>query len=281
LAVFKETKMPAATAKIPKTAKGAPFPGGPKNIKGLDLNSSYQSMWRKFEAYKELVRSVAERKSRHLIVRGDPGLGKSHECLEMLEPYAKSESIRFNKATGHMTPLALYNNLFEFRGPNDVSMFDDCDSVFQTAHTMNLLKAATDTKDRREIVWGSTSSLVEIDRYQYDGSIIILTNLDMREYEKYNAFLDRVIYFDLELTPEEKIARILWILYKDYRDCPALDEVAKWMIANYRRFGKQLSIRSGVKLTELVSVSPTTWKEMAEATVLPRKPYQEGKNGRN
>jgi hypothetical protein len=263
--------------KEPKVGKGTPFPPGVGKTKDFDLGLAYKTMWAKFTAYKDLLKSVGERQSRHLIVRGDPGLGKSYECDEVLESYIKAEKIRFNRASGHMTPLALYNNLFEFRGPQDISMFDDCDSVFNQTHAMNLLKAATDTKDEREIVWGSTSTLVAIDRYRFEGSIIVLTNADMRASEKFNALLDRVIYFDLDLTPEEKTARILWVLYKEQKQDPMLDEVSAWIIENYRRFGKQLSIRSGVKLMELTKISKESWKEMAEATVLPKKPFQDGK----
>lgn len=237
----------------------------------VQLKEAMETVTEKFKHYRSMVEGVAKHQIRHLIASGEPGVGKSFEAEEVLSAYARSKHVRVCKSSGHMTPLALYNHLYYYRSPSDINLFDDCDSVFKTAHTMNLLKAATDTKPNRYITWESTSKRVVSGNYQFEGSVVLLTNVDMQASESihaYQALLDRVHYFRLELSPEEKVARIVQVLFKKVTKRPIyLDEVSAWLLANHHRFGKLLSIRTAIKLIELAGMT-RDWVAIAEQTMI-------------
>jgi hypothetical protein len=238
----------------------------------VQLKEAMASHADKFKQYQALLDGLGKQQINHLIISGEPGVGKSWEAENILGGYARSKRVRVCKSSGHMTPLALYNHLHRYRHPTDINMFDDCDSVFKTPHTMNILKAATDTKTERYITWESTSNKVVATSYQFEGSVLLLTNIDMQANGRlatYQAFLDRVHYFRLDLSPEEKVARIITVLFKKPGKRPIhLDEVSHWLLQNYTRFGKFLSIRTAVKLIELAGMS-RDWQDMAETTMIP------------
>lgn len=228
---------------------------------------------RKFDMYRRLVTGVAEGKLRHIIVRGSPGIGKSFVADEIMTAFATTSAesaenadekrIRYNRASGHTTPLAFYNSLYEFRNKGDISVFDDCDAVFCNGQSLNILKAATDTRADRTISWHTSSSLAAVPSYKYEGSIIILTNLNMR-HPCYSAILDRVFYYDMALSPEEKIVRIKWIAESEYvADEISVGLAVNWLLHNYSRLESQLSVRTFIKLIELIQFDPC-WKDLAE-----------------
>lgn len=238
----------------------------------VHLKEAMASVGEKFKQYKALLDGLGKQQIKHLIISGEPGVGKSWEAEDTLSGFARQKRVRVCKSSGHMTPLALYNHLHRYRHPTDINIFDDCDSVFKTPHTMNILKAATDTKPERYITWESTSSKVVTSSYQFEGSVLLLTNIDMQadgRLNTYQAFLDRVHYFRLDLSPEEKVARIITVIFKKPGKKPIhLDEVAHWLLQNHTRFGKYLSIRTAVKLIELAGMS-RDWVNIAETTMIP------------
>ena len=242
----------------------------------MDFKEALASVNEKFKVYKGLVDGVGFRKINHLIVSGEPGIGKSYEAEELLSAHAQVKRARVCKSSGHMTPLALYNHLFKYRNETDINLFDDCDSVFKVAHTLNLLKAATDTIPERYITWESTSTKVAATSFNFKGSVVLLTNVDMHaKIDMYRPLLDRVHYYRLELSPEEKVARIISVLFKKGKGQQGLDDVAGWLIANYERFGRFLSIRTAVKMIQLAAMSKD-WKRIVEETMIPPEDEQGG-----
>jgi hypothetical protein len=237
----------------------------------LDLKATMASVTAKFNVYRTLIEGLGKQQMRHLIVSGDPGVGKSFEAEDVLTKFARTGRVRVCKSSGHMTPLALYNHLYTYRRANDINMFDDCDSVFQIKHTLNILKAATDTKPNRAITWESTSKKMLAPYYEFDGQVLLLTNIDMYAdncYETYRPLLDRVQYFRLELTPEEKVGRIVQVIFRKSPKPIHTDEVSAWLLMHYEKFGQYLSIRTAVKLLELAATS-RDWQGIAQSTMFP------------
>ena len=238
------------------------------------LKENFKAVETKFKVYQELCRGVATGKVRHLFVRGDGGIGKSHEANAVFEPLIRRKLIRVAVAKGHSAPLGLFNSLHEHRGRNEILMLDDCDAAFTQAVSLNLLKAATDTNEPRVLSWNSTTTKSAVERFQYMGSLIVLTNVDMRANKKYDQLLDRVMYYDLCLTPEEKTARVIWVLQHAYKTHVHFDEVCTFLMNNHTRLGEGMSIRAAVKLLELASFS-RNWEALAEASVLPKNKNEE------
>lgn len=233
------------------------------------LKESLKSVQTKFQAYQALVEGVADGELRHLFVRGPGGIGKTYEASAILQKKVDRKKIRMALAKGHTSPLGLFNTMHENRGAKQILVLDDCDAAFSKPDSLNLLKAATDTTEPRVVSWNSTTTRSAVDRFQYMGSLIVLTNVDMRAQPKYEQLLDRVLYYDLSLTPEEKAARVIDVLQKHYRSHQHFDEVCSFMINHHTRFGEAMSIRAAVKMLGLAQFS-RNWEQLAEASILPK-----------
>jgi len=229
------------------------------------LTAALDSVRRKLSTYQALVRAVAQGHIHALMVRGQPGIGKTHEADAVLSAAHAAGDIVYHRAAGHITPLALYNGLYERARQRDVTLFDDVDSVFDHPQSMNILKALTDSRPIRRVTWGSTSGKVSVESYSFAGRIIVLTNHDLAA-ERFAPLLDRVHYYDLDLKPDEVAARVISVL-QAHSDHPHRDAVSQWLATNYPAYGSRLSIRSAIKLLELAEAD-AGWQAMAEETVV-------------
>jgi hypothetical protein len=105
-----------------------------------------------FELLKEKVKQIAVGGyGVTLIVTGLGGLGKSFDVKKSLEE-AKEQGFfrdKYRIVKGSVTTSGLYELLFRER--NSLIVFDDCDSVFKTEDSVNILKGALDSEPEREI----------------------------------------------------------------------------------------------------------------------------------
>lgn len=233
----------------------------------FDLKGTFETVELKFQMYKDFIRGVAEGRLRHLFVQGPQGIGKTFLAEQILGVYAQRKRIRLHRAAGRSTPLGLYHDLYSMRRPDDITIFDDCDSVFEDKAGLNLLKAATDTRDRRELSWSSSSKAVLVPSFIFEGRIIVLTNVDLLR-PKYGPLVSRVHHLKFNITNEEKVARIIQILRDDTKFRHCHDEVSSWLIRHHAEIGPRLDIRTAIKCLELAAFNRDSWKQMAEATIL-------------
>ena len=178
----------------------------------------------RFEALAIMSEATGKGINRSLIVSGPAGLGKSFTVeAKLAELEQKGHSVTYIK--GYVRPLALYKLLYETRHQNSVLVFDDSDSVFYDDVSMNLLKGACDSTERRVLHWLSKSIEKEEDeegesipeKFEFQGSIILITNYDidaMIESGKklaphFQALVSRSHYLDLAMkTKMDYIVRI-------------------------------------------------------------------------
>jgi hypothetical protein len=233
----------------------------------FDMNNVFQAVADKFKTYKQLLHGTAQGRIRHLFVHGSPGLGKSFEAEQILGAYSLGKKIRYHRSAGYTTPLSLYNSLYEWRRRGDVLLYDDCDTAFQYPQCMNILKAATDTKERRVLSWGTTSKAVRCREFLYEGQLVVITNVDF-EKDRFSALTDRVTSYNLTLSPEEVVARVIDVIHREPKYPAYHDEVIDWLIDNHMVLGTKLTIRTAVKALELAAYNLDTWKELAAATIL-------------
>lgn len=233
----------------------------------FDMNRAFEAVEKKFRIYNDAIRAVAEGRMRHLFVQGAQGIGKTFAASKILGVYEDKGDIRVRRSAGRSTPLALYNDLFDMRHKRDITLFDDCDSVFENKDGLNLLKAATDTVPVRELAWASSSKQVITPRFTYEGSVVILTNMDLSK-DKFIPLTDRVHVLRLAVSPEEKIARIISILRTDTKFSQCHDDVTMWLIKNHQTLGPRLSVRTAIKALELAAFNKDHWQDMADAMIL-------------
>jgi len=135
-----------------------------------------------------------------LLVTGISGIGKSYIINERLKANKKIEGTDFHIIKGKATPLGLYRFLYEHR--NSTVVFDDCDSVFESDTSINLLKSALDSYETRKISWISERLPDDLEgTFEFEGQVIFISNQDARNIDP--AVLSRTMCIDLQMSRKE------------------------------------------------------------------------------
>ena len=243
----------------------------------------------RFEILQEMTRATISGDVRAMIVVGPPGVGKSYGVEYELEKSGLFEritgrKIKYEVIKGAMTPIGLYCTLYKHSDPNNVIVFDDCDSVFQDDLSLNILKAALDSGKKRRIYWNSDSAMLRRegvpDAFDFKGGCIFITNLkfDNLQSKKMKDHLEalqsRCHFLDLTLnTMRDKFLRIKQIfrqgqLFNDYDFTPEKgEEILNFMDENKDRL-REMSLRMALKIADLTKVSETNWKALAVSTCM-------------
>lgn len=242
----------------------------------------------RFEMLKDMTKAVKKGNVRAMIVSGPPGVGKSHGVEEVLERYAMMESLGAGKSheviKGAMSPLGLYCKLFSMSDPGKVVVFDDCDSIFQDDLSLNILKAALDSKKNRWIHWNTDSFKLRNegvpDKFKFEASAIFITNLKFDKVkgklrEHLEALESRCHYMDLTIDSDnDKILRIKQVVQDGMLDTYDLEDSVKEEIMDFVDINKgrlrELSLRTVLKVADLAKAFPQKWEAMAENTVMRR-----------
>lgn len=242
----------------------------------------------RFEMLKDMTKAVKKGDVRAMIVSGPPGVGKSHGVEEVLDRYKTMETLGAGKSfeviKGAMSPIGLYCKLFNMADKGKVVVFDDCDSIFQEELSLNILKAALDSKKTRTIHWNTDSFKLRNegvpDSFKFEASAIFITNLKFDKVkgklrEHLSALESRCHYMDLTIdTDRDKMLRIKQVvqdgMLNDYKlDAEVKEEIIDFVDVNKNRL-RELSLRTVLKVADLAKAFPTKWEAMAENTVMRR-----------
>ena len=248
----------------------------------------------RFQILDDMASACIRGDVRAMIVSGPPGVGKSFGVEQQLEKSAMFDQIagnklRHNVVKGAMTALGLYAQLYKYSDKKNVLVFDDCDSVFADELSLNILKAALDSGKRRRICWNSDSRLLRDEgipnSFNFNGSAIFITNLKFENVrskklqDHLEALESRCHFIDLTIDSErDKMLRIKQVhrdseggMFGDYNFMENEgQEVLDFMQENSTKL-RELSIRTALKIADLVKVSPKNWRALAETTVMRRR----------
>jgi hypothetical protein len=240
----------------------------------------------RFDALEIMSEATGRGINRALIVSGPAGLGKSYTVeAKMAELERKGHRVTYIK--GYVRPLALYKLLYETRFSNSVLVFDDSDSIFHDDVSMNLLKSACDSTDRRVLHWLSRSLEREEDedgesipeKFEFEGSIIFITNMDFDNLiasgnklaPHFEALVSRSHYLDLAMkTKMDYLVRIKQVvrggMLRD-RGMSDIDtiQIMQFIENNVDRL-RELSLRMVVKLAGLYKMDRVNWQKLAKQT---------------
>ena len=242
----------------------------------------------RFEMLEDMTRATKKGDVRAMIVSGPPGVGKSHGVEKVLGKHELLDNIaqrqpKYEVVKGAMSAIGLYCKLYKHADRDNVLVFDDCDSVFSDELSLNILKAALDSKKNRKICWNTDSFKLRNegvpDSFEFKGSAIFITNIKfdnvkspkMRDH--LSALESRCHYIDLTInTDREKMLRIKQITKDGMLDEYALgegvvDEIVEFCESNKKRL-RELSVRTVLKVADLAKAFPTKWEAMAENTVM-------------
>jgi hypothetical protein len=246
----------------------------------------------RFAMLEDMTRATKKGDVRAMIVSGPPGVGKSfgvekvlgkHELLADIAGDSKLK--KYEVVKGAMSAIGLYCKLFNYSDKDNVIVFDDCDSVLLDDLSLNILKAALDSKKTRRIHWNTDSFKLRNegvpDSFEFKGSAIFITNIkfDNVKSKKLRDHLEalesRCHYIDLTIdTEREKMLRIQQIvgdgMLTEYGFSETVhDEIVEFIDINKKRL-RELSLRTVLKVADLAKAFPDRWEAMAENTVMRR-----------
>jgi hypothetical protein len=243
----------------------------------------------RFDMLEEMTKATKKGDVRAMIVSGPPGVGKSFGVEKVLGKHDLIATLgerapKYEVVKGAMSAIGLYVKLFKYADKDNVIVFDDCDSIFADELSLNILKAALDSKKTRRIHWNTDSFKLRNegvpDSFEFKGSAIFITNLKFDKAkgkikEHLMALESRCHYVDLTIdTEREKMLRIKQIVGDGMLNEYALSDETKDDIVDYIDINKkrlrELSLRTVLKVADLAKAFPQRWEAMAENTVMRR-----------
>lgn len=241
----------------------------------------YSSIEQKYADVESYVQGIAVGQYRSVIVNGPAGVGKTFSVESYLQKYSQVDN--YKVIAGHMTPLSLYGNLYQYRNAGEVLVLDDIDSVFSKIEGINLLKAAMDTKPTRRVNWESSSATVQAmglpSGFDFNGSVVLISNIGFsrsksKMQEHLDALKDRSYCLQIsDGTTESLYLQVCFMVVKKgllnnfgltgARQSEILDYIGE----NLDRLHK-ISLRLAMKLASLVQANPKEWRSMADSGLL-------------
>jgi len=244
----------------------------------------------RFEMLEDMTKATKKGDVRAMIVSGPPGVGKSHGVEKVLGKHDLIATLgerapKYEVVKGAMSAIGLYCKLYKMADKDNVIVFDDCDSIFSDELSLNILKAALDSKKNRRIHWNTDSFKLRNegvpDSFEFKGSAIFITNIKfdnvkskkMRDHLE--ALESRCHYIDLTIdTEREKMLRIKQIvgdgMLNEYKFTEELvEDIVDFIDINKKRL-RELSLRSVLKVADLAKAFPLKWEAVAENTVMKR-----------
>jgi hypothetical protein len=256
----------------------------------IDVETDEQAMDRiktRFNILERMTKAAMVGDIRAMIVVGPPGVGKSYGVENQLERAGIFSKLtgtkpRYEVVKGAVSAIGLYATLYKMSEPGDVIVFDDCDSLLFDELSLNLLKGALDSGERRRLSWRTDSSYLRKegipDAFDFKGSIIFITNINFGKVrgklaDHLAALQSRCHYVDLSIeTMRDKFLRIKQIhrdsnLFKEFDfEGNEAEEILQFMHDNHAKL-REMSLRQAIKVAGLVKMGPD-WRELAEITLM-------------
>lgn len=248
-------------------------------------------MRQRFAMLTEMTKAVKRGDIRAMIVSGPPGVGKSHGVEQVLDEYKLLEQDigglepKYEIVKGEISALGLYCKLYQYSARDNVLVFDDCDVIFEEPSALNILKAALDSKRDRKINWNTDSRKLREDdipnSFSFKGGCIFITNVKFDHVrskklrDHLEALESRCHYVDLGIdTDRERMLRIRQVTRDGMLDVygftdDQIDDILEYVDVNKHRL-RDLSLRTVIKIADLMKAFPDYWAAHAENSVIKR-----------
>ena len=279
---------PKSTIRISVDSESKLRDKAPEQKRDETDEETIERMRQRFDILTDMTKATKRGDVRAMIVSGPPGVGKSFGVEQVLDRYGVVSTLgntrpKYEVVKGAMSPIGLYCKLYNFSDADNVLVFDDCDSILLDDLSLNILKAALDSKKTRKICWNTDSHMLRRegvpDTFNFAGSVIFITNIkfDNVKSKKLRDHLEalesRCHYIDLTIdTIREKILRIKQIVTDGMLKTYSLpkdteDSIVSFVDENKRQL-REISLRTVLKIADLAKAFPENWKDMAKQTVL-------------
>lgn len=226
---------------------------------------------------------------KHGMLRGAPGLGKSHAVQTALHSHGLIKNVDYILLKGHCSAYQFYQALYRYRHTGKFVIIDDCD-LDSDYKSLSLIRAAVDPVTRNTVAWHSTNHIATIDSipvpsFQFLGSIILCTNVFQGSGRKslmssaHDAVCSRLPIRDVDwTTPEKKFAQIYnMVINADYlnnvvdrRDLTIDEKIAMlaFIVDNINNF-VELDLRLPQKIAaNICDTQVSDWQSFCSNTML-------------
>lgn len=230
----------------------------------------------------DMVSMLCKGAQASVVITGPGGLGKSYTVTRALEAngftdmslldgvYDVGTKVAKNKfivVKGHSTPKGLYRLLFENK--DGVIVFDDCDSVLKDPVSLNLLKGALDSYDRRIISWRADIKDEDLPTtFEFKGRVVFISNLSSSQIDQ--AIITRSMAVDLTMTTQQKVERMRHIM-ESGEFMPDADMQHKvdaiTLVDLLQDKVKELSLRTLIQVVKIRSSAGNNWRNLAEYAI--------------
>ena len=188
----------------------------PPEVTALENDQERISFEEQLSNLEDLVKLTIAGSSNACFVAGKGGVGKTFNVEETLAGLGLRDGAGYFKTTGSTSAAGLYGLLYKHR--EEILLFDDSDAVFKDQDSRNILKAATDTKKVRKLVWMKRGSNVvhpddmdtdDIDAgkvpsfFEFTGKILFISNLKIDKLDPDGALRTRGFMIDISPTDTE------------------------------------------------------------------------------
>jgi len=252
--------------------------------------SIVQRLRERFDILTDMTKAVKAGNIRAMIVSGPPGVGKSFGVEAVLEKDGLFDNLaerkpKFEIVKGAMSSIGLYSKLYEYSKAGNVVVFDDCDSILMEDLSLNILKGALDSSNRRFISWNTDSRILRSEgipsRFEFCAGAIFITNIKFEHVrskklrDHLDALESRCHYIDLQMdTTREKLLRIKQIIGDGMLDKYEFHDAVKaeivdFIIDNADKL-RELSLRMVLKIADLKKSFPLNYQAMARTTCFRR-----------
>lgn len=194
-----------------------------------------------------------------LVITGMAGVGKTHLVKETLKQMGLRESYDFEHFKGKATAAGLYMTLYA--NSDKIVVLDDCDSVFKDDDAVNILKAALDSYDTRQISYISTRPLKDEfgepipTRFEFTGKIIFISNINQSKLDE--AIRSRSFVADISMNTEQMFLRMeqLMTTIESKIPMPAKQQALAIMKALHAKYdGVDINLRSFIKAARIAAM---------------------------
>jgi hypothetical protein len=155
---------------------------------------------RKQQTLADMVRMICRKQYHALFVSGFGGGGKTRTMTTICEEEGQ-DLVVFNS---HVTPLALYGIIHEYRNSESILLFDDADALYQNKPALGLLRSCLYGQPERVVTW-SSSQLPEglPPRFTTVARFMFSANQVPKKCPIFDAMTSRCLTYRMDVTNSE------------------------------------------------------------------------------
>ena len=250
----------------PKTQPAAPKMSFMSVIEKRDPKQMFNNLER-------LTKMVGKGIQPSLVITGSAGTGKTFLVKDTLTKMGLKESNEFVHFKGRATAAGLFVTLYD--NCDKIIVLDDCDSVFKDPDAVNMLKAALDSYDTRNISYITSKPLKDqfgthLPRsFEFTGKIIFISNLDQSTLDE--AIRSRSFVSDISMTTEQMFMRIEGLMEKMENKIPAKAKQQAMTIMkelNEKYDGISVNLRSFIKAARICAMGFENARDMVAEQII-------------